>query len=196
MQSVIRCICQAERQHSIAVHLSKEEHIGVDNPQCQLAVDNPYYIKVWIIHIKLLLSAYLDYPLEYLMHGASSQIGSSTIKYLVRYINETTLVIPKRYLNSGSLACVTHIMHVHVLACPCKCDCPTHAHLEQMGSCLFCAVRIMEAIVQAWPSFPNIFVLLALCASTHTVVRRDARKLQACIRQQEYKSTYEINGQQ
>ena len=67
-------------------------------------MDNPYYIKVWIIHIKLLLSTYLDYPLEYLMHGASSQFGLSSIKYLVRYINKTTLVIPKRYLNSDSLA--------------------------------------------------------------------------------------------
>ena len=85
----------------------------MDNPECQLAVDDPYYIKVWIIHIKLLLSTYLDYPLEYLMHGASSQIGSSTIKYLVRYINKTTLVIPKRYLNSDSLACPVVHTSVH-----------------------------------------------------------------------------------
>ena len=67
-------------------------------------MDNPYYIKVWIIHIKLLLSTYLDNPLEYLMHGASSQIGTSSLDYLVRYINKTTLVIPNRYLNSDSLA--------------------------------------------------------------------------------------------
>lgn len=51
-------------------------------------------------------TTYLDCPSEYLMYGASSQIGSSTIKYLVRYINKTTLVIPKRYLNSDSLACL------------------------------------------------------------------------------------------
>ena len=62
----------------------------------------------------------------------------------------TTTKINKKQLRSLDKRIrsrVTHIMHVHVHACPCKCDCPTHAHLAQMGSCLFCAMRIMEAIV-------------------------------------------------
>ena len=47
-------------------------------------MENPYFIKVWIIHIKLLLSTYLDNPLEYLMHGASTY--QDRPMYLIRAV--------------------------------------------------------------------------------------------------------------